>query len=83
MRLARPCALLGSLVMLVAACSSIALTDAQQSAVERAAVTSQTLRLTSSFTSTELLDTRTGEAMSLETIVSGDRAVLLWFWAPN
>ena len=76
-------AVLGSLVLLVTACSSAALTDAQRLAVERAAETLPALRLTSSFTTTELLDTESGEATSLEAIVTGDRAVLLWFWAPT
>lgn len=41
------------------------------------------LVLTDELGSTEMLDVRTGTITSLDAAVSGDRAVLLWYWAPD
>lgn len=41
------------------------------------------LNLTADVARTELLDGRTGQIARLSEIVTGDRAVLLWYWAPN
>lgn len=41
------------------------------------------LALTGELGSTEMLDARTGTITSLDQATSGDRAVLLWYWAPD
>ena len=41
------------------------------------------LALSGDLSQTELLDTRTGEITTLSEVVTGDRPVLLWYWAPH
>lgn len=41
------------------------------------------LLLTSELDTTQMFDTRTEDITSLSEVVTGDRAVLLWYWAPN
>ena len=41
------------------------------------------LQLTSDVASTQLLDTADGEITQLADVVTGDRPVLLWYWAPH
>ncbi len=58
--------------------------DATLSVAERAAeINTVELAFSDQFATTEMLDVRTGEAVSLDQVVSGDRAVLLWYWAPD
>ena len=52
-------------------------------AIEAAAGNEAQLALSADIASTEMLDVRTGEIRSLDDVVSGDRAVLLWYWAPD
>ena len=54
------------------------------SAAEAAASTNEaTLALTGDLASTQLLDTTDGGIADLGDIVTGDRPVLLWYWAPH
>jgi len=32
---------------------------------------------------TELLEGRTGSITNLDQVITGDRAVAIWYWAPN
>jgi len=41
------------------------------------------LQLTGDLATTELLNGASGEVTSLGDVVTGDRAVLVWYWAPN
>ena len=69
-----------------AACGAGAdgLTDEQASAAaEAAAVNESHLVLTAELDTTEMLDARTGEITTIGDTVTGDRAVLLWYWAPD
>ena len=52
-------------------------------AIEAAAVNEPALMLTAELDTTEMLDVRTGEIRALDDVVTGDRAVLLWYWAPD
>ena len=54
------------------------------SAAELAAATNEAgLQLTADITSTQLLDTVDGNISQLADVVTGDRPVLLWYWAPH
>lgn len=54
------------------------------SAAEAAANTNQaTLALSSDISTTQLLDTADGGIAALGDVVTGDRPVLLWYWAPH
>jgi hypothetical protein len=41
------------------------------------------LQLSDDLSVTDLLDIRTGEITDLSEVVTGDRAVLVWYWAPH
>lgn len=41
------------------------------------------LDFTGELATTEMLDVRSGEITALDDIVTGDRAILLWYWAPD
>jgi hypothetical protein len=41
------------------------------------------LALTSDVATTQLLDTADGSITQLSDVVTGDRPVLLWYWAPH
>ena len=41
------------------------------------------LQLTADLATTQVLHTADGTATSLSEVVTGDRAVLLWYWAPH
>ena len=54
------------------------------SAAEAAAATNEAqLDLTGIITTTQLLDTADGGIAQLSDVVTGDRPVLLWYWAPH
>lgn len=38
---------------------------------------------TDEFTTTEMIDTATGEIATLADIATGDRALMLWYWSPD
>lgn len=41
------------------------------------------LELSGDISATQLLDSNSGEITSLGEVVTGDRAVLVWYWAPH
>jgi hypothetical protein len=56
----------------------------QSSAATTAASANQAaIQLTSDVSTTQLLDTADGGISELSEVVTGDRAVLLWYWAPH
>ncbi len=56
----------------------------ESSAAEAAAEANEfELRLTSDVATTQLLDTADGGIAQLSEVVTGDRPVLLWYWAPH
>ena len=53
-------------------------------AAEAAAATNEPqLSLTANITTTQFLDTTDGGIAELSEVVTGDRPVLLWYWAPH
>lgn len=60
------------------------LTSEESSAAVTAGSTNEPLlELTADTSTTQLLNTRDGSITSLSEVVTGDRPVLLWFWAPH
>lgn len=56
----------------------------ESSAATTAALTNQPqLQLTGDVASTQLLNTADGAIAQLSDVVTGDRPVLLWYWAPH
>ena len=72
-----------SFALLTAACASGTLSPEQTEAVTTAAANTRSLQLTSDISTTQMLDGRSGEIVDLSQVVTGDRAVLLWYWAPT
>jgi len=62
---------------------SAALSEQQNNLVVSANTNTASLQLTSDLTSTQMLDSRTGQITDLGEVVTGDRAVLMWYWSPN
>ena len=59
-------------------------TSEESSAAIAAAVANEAqLQLTGDIASTQLLDTADGSIQQLSEVVTGDRPVLLWYWAPH
>lgn len=59
-------------------------TSAQaEAATEAAAANESTLVFTDDFSTTQLLNTADGEVTQLSEVITGDRPVLLWYWAPH
>ena len=52
-------------------------------AVAAAEANESQLQVAGNIAETELLDAQTGEITSLSEVVDGDRAVLVWYWAPH
>ena len=70
-----------ALAMFATACGG---QSAASSAAETAAATNEgQLALTSNIATTQFLDTADGGISELSEIVTGDRPVLLWYWAPH
>ncbi len=80
-------AALAALVMVAPACGSASGAGApseQTSAAIAAAEPNETqLVLTQSVESTQFFDTADGTIRELADVVTGDRSVLLWYWAPH
>lgn len=55
----------------------------RDAALDAAAVNETQLVLTSDLATSQVLHTADGTATSLSEVVTGDRAVLLWYWAPH
>jgi len=76
---------LASLALFATACGGgAAISSEDSSAAAAAAETNEAaLQLTSDVLSTELLNAADGSIQDLGDIVTGDRPVLLWYWAPH
>lgn len=60
------------------------LDPAQRAAsIEAAKANEPNLVLSDDVRTTQLLDTADGSIRTLDDVVTGDRAVLLWYWAPH
>ena len=57
--------------------------EESSAAIATAATNQGQLQLTSDISSTQFLDTADGRSQQLSHVVTGDRPVLLWYWAPN
>lgn len=83
-RFVRALLVLGSLALFATACAGGGPSSEASSAAEAAAATNESeLQLTSDLITTQLLDTADGSISDLSAVVTGDRPVLLWYWAPN
>ena len=69
--------------VLVTACGGAGLDEQQSELVAIANRNAPLLQLTSNLASTQMLDSRTGQITDLREVVTGDRPVLMWYWAPN
>ena len=58
-------------------------TEESEAAIAVAAQNQGSLALSGDLSASELLDTRTGDITNLSEVVTGDRAVLVWYWAPH
>ena len=77
--------LLASLALFATACGGDAGPSSEESSAATAAATSNqaALQLTADVATTQLLDTVDGGIVQLSDVVTGDRPVLLWYWAPH
>lgn len=80
-------AVIALLALVAAACSGGAETasasEASTAVIAAATQNQSKLVLGDELSESQLLDTRTGAITSLGDVVTGDRAVLLWYWAPS
>ena len=74
-------AAVGALALFATACGGQS--AEQAAAAEAAEANVSQVQISSDLSATELLDTRDGSVTSLDDVVTGDRAVLLWYWAPH
>ncbi|MDB9845848.1 hypothetical protein OAC41_03685 [Acidimicrobiales bacterium] len=74
-----------SLALFATACGGDAGPSSEESSAATAAATSNqaALQLTADVATTQLLDTVDGGIVQLSDVVTGDRPVLLWYWAPH
>jgi len=73
--------LFATLALFASACGG---TSAEQTAaIAEAEANEAQLVLGGDFGSTQMLDTADGSITSLSEVVTGDRAVLAWYWAPH
>ncbi len=82
----RALSLLTLLAFVATACGSgtSVLTDEERvAALTTASETQSNLTISDDLTTTEMLDVRTGEKTTLAEQVDGDRAVVVWYWAPH
>lgn len=73
--------LIGALALFATACGGGA--EADPLAVAAAEANESQLQVAGNIATTELLDAQTGEISRLSDVVTGDRAVLVWYWAPH
>jgi hypothetical protein len=60
------------------------LTSEEENAVKALAETNEAqLALSDDLSTSELLDVRTGQITNLSEVVTGDRPILVWYWAPH
>lgn len=78
---------LGAVALLATACGAAEggglSTEQSSAAIEAAAANQPQLQLTDRVDTTQLLDTADGSIRDLGEVVTGDRPVLLWYWAPH
>ena len=72
-----------AVALVASACAAGGLTPEQNAVVDAANVSASSLTLTSDVSTSEVLDGRTGKVTSIREVVTGDRPVLMWYWAPN
>ena len=77
--------LVASIALFATACGGGGGPSSQESSAAETAASSNeaTLALTSDVVSTQFLDTADGSVAQLSEVVTGDRPVLLWYWAPH
>jgi hypothetical protein len=77
--------IVASLALFATACGGGGGASSEESsaAVAAAATNQGQLQLTGDIASTQFLDTADGSIQQLSDVVTGDRPVLLWYWAPN
>jgi len=77
-------ATVASLALFATACGGGGATSVELNAAASAAETNTPqLQLTEDIGSSQLLDTADGSIASLADVVTGDRPVLVWYWAPH
>lgn len=69
--------------VLLAGCAGGSAEAPPSAAAVAASANATALDFTGELATTEMLDVRTGEITALDDVVTGDRAVLLWYWAPD
>lgn len=57
--------------------------SSEQSSLAATTASQNTPTLSSDLSVSELFDTRTGEITNLSEVVTGDRPILVWYWAPH
>lgn len=57
--------------------------DQSSAATTAASANQAAIQLTSDLSTSQLLDTADGGIAQLSDVVTGDRPVLLWYWAPH
>lgn len=72
-----------AVAMVASACATGGLTSQQTSAIDAADLNARSLDLTDDLSTSQLLDGRTGQVTTIRDVVTGDRPVLMWYWAPN
>ena len=72
-----------SLALFATACGGGPSSEQRSAAQQVASSNEATLTLTSDVASTQFLDTADGSIAQLSEVVTGDRPVLLWYWAPH
>lgn len=56
---------------------------ATTAALESATNNSFELELTGDITTSEMIDVATGDITTIPDLIDGDKAVLVWYWAPH
>lgn len=72
-----------SLALFATACGGGPSSEQRSAAQQVASSNEAALTLTSDVASTQFLDTADGSIAQLSEVVTGDRPVLLWYWAPH
>ena len=81
-RRSRMIVIVAALMLFATACGGGG-SAADPAAVSEADANLAQLQLDGDIASTQLLNAATGEISSLGDVVTGDRAVLVWYWAPH
>jgi hypothetical protein len=74
---------LAPVLLFAAACSGDTLSEDALATVAVAEQNQGNLNLSDDLASTELLDGNSGAITSLGEVVTGDRPILVWYWAPD